>query len=128
LEQHSALASTEVRKVAPFFRVAMPKETDRKKVCKVLSELQTNVEMTYAEAQDEFLMAFPNFRKRDPVSPRKLESMLAHLCLAIEDFEVTSIDTAQRRAKASRRELRKATTKLAEVLQSLLDQLGDTKE
>jgi hypothetical protein len=106
----------------------MPKETDRKKVCKVLSELQTNVEMTYAEAQDEFLMAFPNFRKRDPVSPRKLESMLAHLCLAIEDFEVTSIDTAQRRAKASRRELRKATTKLAEVLQSLLDQLGDTKE
>jgi ParB/RepB/Spo0J family partition protein len=128
LERHSALASTEVRKVAPFFRVAMPKEADKKKVRKVLSELRTNIDMTYAEAQDEFLMAFPDFRKREPVSPRKLESLLTHLCLAVEDFDVATIETAQRRAKASRRELKKATTKLAAVLQSLIEQLGDTKE
>jgi hypothetical protein len=106
----------------------MPKEADKKKVRKVLSELQTNIDMTYAEAQDEFLMAFPDFHKREPVSPRKLESMLTQLSLAVEDFDVGTIESAQRRAKASRRELTKATTKLAAVLQSLLEQLGDTEE
>ena len=128
LERHSVLTSTEVRRVAPFFRTALPREADKKKVRKVLSELQTNKEMTYSEAQDELLKALPDFQKREPVSPRKLESLLTKVCLAVEDFDVAAIDAARRRAKASRRELQRAAAKLSTALQGLLDQLGESKE
>jgi hypothetical protein len=128
LEHHSVLTATEVRRVAPFFRAALPKEADKKKVRKVLSELQANKEMTYSEAQDELLKALPDFQKRDPVSPRKLESMLTKLCLAVEDFDVEAIGAAKRRAKATGRELQRAVTKLSAALQNLLDQLDESEE
>lgn len=126
LEHHSVVKSTEVRRVAPYFRTALPKEADKKKVRKVLSELQTNKEMTYSEAQDELLKALPDFQDREPVSPRKLESMLTRLCLAVEDFDVAAIGTAKRRGKATRRELQRAVTRLSAALQNLLDQLDES--
>lgn len=99
LEEHSVERSTDVRRVAPFFRIAMSNKADRKKVTTVLSQLQSNRKMTYVEAQDELLTAFPEFLKRDPVSPRKLHTYIRTLYVALEDFDVSSIESARKRQK-----------------------------
>ena len=80
--------------------------------------------MTYADAQEELLKGLPEFREREPVSPRQLESLLSCVSLAVEDFDVATIESATRRSKASRCEISKAANKLLAVLQNLVDQLG----
>lgn len=123
LEQHSVEKSTDVRRVAPFLRSNLAKESDRKVVMKILSELKEDKNMTYSDAQDEFLKHFPDFHKCGPVSPRKLHSMLTAMEVAIEDFDFATISSARRRAKASYAELISAIRSLAKSLQELLNNL-----
>jgi ParB/RepB/Spo0J family partition protein len=125
LEEHSVLKSTEVRRVAPFFRGPVEKATERRAVQKVLSELRNNVAMTYSDAQDELLKALPDYRRSEPVSPRKLESLLTRMTATIEDFDVAAIGAAQRRAKAPREKLQTAAAKLVASLQNLMEQLSE---
>lgn len=123
LEQHSVEKSTDVRRVAPFLRSNLAKESDRKVVMKILSELKEDRNMTYSDAQDEFLKHFPGFHKRGPVSHRKLHSLLIAMEVAIEDFDFTTIISAKRRAKASYNELISVIKSLSRSLDGLLKNL-----
>jgi ParB/RepB/Spo0J family partition protein len=123
LEHHSAEKSTDVRRVAPFFRTNLTKEADRKTVIKVLSDLHKNKDMTYSEAQDELLKCFPDFHKHDPISPRKLHSMISALEMAIENFDFAALDQARRRAKASPKELISAIKSLLSSFEEFLKNL-----
>ena len=124
LEAHSVDKSTDVRRVAPFFRDAMTKADDRKRIKGVLSQLHKHREMSYAEAQDELVKSFPEFLKRDPVSPRKLHSLLRALQIAIDDFDVSAIDKARRRAHATQSEIVSAINELTESLEAFTKQLS----
>lgn len=123
LEQHSVEKSTDVRRVAPFFRSNLAKESDRKVVIKILSELKEDKGMTYSDAQDEFLKHFPDFHKHGPVSPRKLHSMLTAMEVAIDDFDFANLSSARRKAKASYGELISAIKSLSKSLEELLKNL-----
>lgn len=127
LEKHSLDRAIEVRRVAPFFREPMRSDADRRRLKTILSQLHKSSEMTYAEAQDELVKAFPDFLRREPVSPRKLHSLLKALRLALEDFDPTSVEAAKRRAKATRRELAEAAQSLITYLEEFLEELGETK-
>jgi hypothetical protein len=127
LEKHSLDKSTEVRRVAPFFREPMKSDADRRRLKAILSQLHKTAEMTYAEAQDELVKAFPDFLRREPVSPRKLHSLLKALRLALEDFDPVSVEAAKRRAKATRRELAGAAQSLITSLEEFLAELGETQ-
>ena len=128
LEHHSAEKSTEVRRVAPFFRTNMTRETDRKKIKGVLAHLHKDIDNTYESAQDELVQAFPELMKTEPVSPRRLHSLIQGLQQAVENFDYSSFDTAKRRAKASRADLVKAVSDLIESLGEFSAQLKSTKE
>jgi ParB/RepB/Spo0J family partition protein len=128
LEHHSVEKSTEVRRVAPFFRSNLTKESDRKAVVKILSELKEQKEMTYSDAQDEFLKRFPDFHKQGPVSPRKFHSMLTAMEAAIDEFDFGAITRAKRRAKVSESELISAVRSLLESLQAILKNLENTRQ
>jgi len=127
LEKHSLVRAIEVRRVAPFFREPMKSDADRRRLKAILSQLHKTTEFTYAEAQDELVKAFPDFLRRDPVSPRKLHSLLKALRLALEDFDSASIEAAKRRAKATRRELAEAAQSLIASLDEFLEELRETK-
>jgi ParB/RepB/Spo0J family partition protein len=124
LEKHSVEKSTDVRRVAPFFRAAMPNSAAKKKVQGILNQLHSRKEMTYAEAQDEFVHAFPEFLKREPVSPRKLHSLMRSLQIALDDFDVSAVESAKRRAKATKRELSSAICDLITSLEKFNAELG----
>ena len=127
LENHAAEKSTDVRRVAPFLRGNLTKEADRKAVVKVLAELTSKKEMTYSDAQDELLKKFPDFHKRGPVSPRKLNSMLTALGIAIEDFDFAALSGAKRRSKSSSMELIATVKALAESLQTFLNNVESNR-
>jgi ParB/RepB/Spo0J family partition protein len=127
LECHSVEKATEVRRVAPFFRSNMMKESDRKSVIRILSEMKQDREMTYAEAQEEFIKTFPNFREQDSISPRKLYNMMTALTLAMEQFDCSSIFRAIRKSKASKIELSTAAESVATSIQELLKNLEDSR-
>lgn len=124
LEAHSVEKSTDVRRVAPFFREEMTRADDKKRIKVVLSQLHKQKEMTYAEAQDELLKLFPDFLKTVPVSPRKLHSLLRALQIAIDEFDVSAIEKAKRRAKATRMEIVSAIDELIESLNAFTKQLS----
>lgn len=124
LDAHSAEKSTEVRRVAPFFRTTLTKESDRKKIKTVLAQLHKKREMTYAEAQDDLTRNFPLLLKRDPVSPRKLHSFIRALQSAIDDFDMSAFSTAQKRAKAPKRELVTALDGLLSSVETFKSQLS----
>lgn len=123
LQNHAAEKSTDVRRVAPFLRGNLTKDSDRKIVVKVLTELTQNKDMTYADAQDELLKKFPDFHKRGPVSPRKLHTMITAVGIAIEDFDFAAIPCAKRRSKALPTELVAAVRSLSDILQDFLTNL-----
>jgi len=123
LERHSAEKSTDVRRVALFFRTNLPKESDRKTVIKVLSDLHKNKDMTYSEAQDELLKHFPDFHKQGPISPRKLHSMIIALEVAIENFDFVALEQARKRAKATPKELVSAIKSLQSSFEEFLKNL-----
>jgi len=102
----------------------LPSADDRKKVKAILSQLQRHHEMTYAEAQDEFEKALPDYLKHDPVSPRKLLSLIRSLQIAIEDFDPSAIESAQKRAKAERKEIATAVDELIGSLGQFSHQLS----
>jgi len=118
-------AAQDVRKVAPYFRVAPSRKSDRERVEHVLDGLRRDPEMTYEEAQRELEKALPNVTRREPPSPRRLVSAMEELQEALEIFDTESILKAQKRAKASRKEIVKATTALKVALSSLLEQLQE---
>lgn len=124
LEKHSVDKSTDVRRVAPYFRSRMSDPSDRKKIQSILSQLHSKKSMTYGEAQDEFVHAFPKLLQREPVSPRKLYSLMKILQTALDDFDLTSFDTAKKRAKAGRSELRAALKELIRSLEEFSEELG----
>ena len=124
LEAHSVEKSTDVRRVAPFFREEMTRADDKKRIKSVLSQLHKQKEMSYAEAQDELLKIFPDFLKRDPVSPRKMHSLLRALQIAIDEFDVSSIEKAKKRAKATGIEIISAIEELIESLKAFAKQLS----
>jgi hypothetical protein len=119
LEQHSVDKSTDVRRVAPFLRVNLNKESDRKVVMRILAELHRRADMTYSDAQDELLKHFPNFHKGRPISDRKLQNMLTALEIAIDDFDFGGLSQRKRQSNASINELITAVQSLMESLQSL---------
>ncbi len=128
LESQAAHKSTDVRCVAPFFRTNFTKEADRKFVKRVLCDLCTRREMTYADAQLELLNHFPSFHNSGPVSPRRLHSLMTALELAVQDFDTDAIGTAKRRGKASTDELVKEIRSLIATLQELLSHLEDVQK
>lgn len=125
LEKHSVEKSTDVRRVAPFFRHRMPDQADRRKVQSILSELHSKKDMTYAEAQDELVRVFPKLLHREPASPRKLHSLVRSLQTALDDFDATAFETAKRRAKATRRELLVAIKELVISLEEFSEELRE---
>jgi hypothetical protein len=127
MEKHSLERAIEVRRVAPFFREPMKSDADRRRMKSILAQLHKTAEMTYAEAQDELVKAFPDFLRREPVSPRRLHSLLKALRLALEDFDPASVEAAKRRAKATRREIVEAAKSLIATLEEFLEELGGTK-
>jgi hypothetical protein len=118
--------ATEVRKVAPYFREALNKTSDRKTVQRILDRLQKDPEMTYGEAQEELSRAFPDILKPEPPTPRRLLSALTNLETIIEQFDVSAIEKAQHRAKAKRRDLLSTIQSLVASLEKLLDQLKES--
>src|ERR1035441_1587435 len=127
LQKHSVERSTDVRRVAPFFRAAMTRPSDRNKVKSVLRQLQSRKEMTYVEAQEELVTAFPEFLKRDPISPRKLHTLMRALQTSLDDFDVAYISVAKKRAKADEHELKTAVTELMSALQKFNIEIEGTR-
>lgn len=114
---------TDVRVVAPFLRSRMDRASDRTKVKKIFADLHKNVEMTYAEAREEFEREFPDVLKRDPPTPRHLLTLLNALTLDIEEFDVSAINKAQRRAKAKHKDLLAAAQSLRDAVQGFIGEL-----
>lgn len=119
--------TTEVRKVAPYFRVALSRAADKKTVTRILDRLCKDTQMTYAEAQEELGRAFPDVLKGEPPTPRRLLGAITALEVSVDQFDASSIDKAQHRAKVGRRELVVAIQSLMDALQRLFDQLGGRK-
>ncbi len=116
--------ATEVRKVAPFFRVGVSKGSERKALCHVLDRLRTDVEMTYGEAADELSRRLPTVSKRDPPTPRRLLNILTNTELEVESFDVSTLKQAKNRRAIRTRSLVDAASTLQSSLQTLVDQLS----
>ena len=112
----SLVRSTDVRKVATYFRAEFKKPADKAKVKSVLSELAKKQDMTYEDAQNELERHFPGLLQRDPPSPRKIVSLLVNLQAELERFDSDSIVEATRRAKAKPIELLEAAESLSETI------------
>jgi ParB/RepB/Spo0J family partition protein len=123
LQYHSAGISTDVRKVAKVFATPMAREADRKKVKSILSNLHKRREMTYSEAQEEFLRFFPQVLRPEPLTPRKLVSLYQYVETSTQDFLVQDIETAKRRSKATPLEVVSAANALKKALQALIARL-----
>lgn len=104
LEKHSVNRATEVREVARITRTNFTKATDRKRVIKILNDLQKNTEMTYAEAKEEFIRKFPNFQE-SPITPRKLLNDLKKLSYALQNFDIETLKEYKGRSKINEKEL-----------------------
>ncbi len=115
--------STEVRKVAPFFRVAVHRGTERRALCRVLDHLRSDVEMTYSEAADELSRNLPAVAKRDPPTPRKLLTILTNTELEVESFDVSTLKEAKGRKTVRPQALADAASTLQSSLQAMVDQL-----
>jgi hypothetical protein len=120
---HSLTRSTDVRKVAPYFRAEFKRADERKKVKTVLNALVTHPEMTYEDAQNELEKGFPEMLQRDPPSPRKVVSLLLNLETELERFDVESFVTATRRAKAKPLELLEAAETLLEGIADFIKRI-----
>lgn len=128
LEEHTVLKSTDVRRVAPFFRDPLGNTNDRRKLKQILARLHKTADMTYSEAQDELHKAFPQALKRDPVSPRKLQSNIRTLQTSLEDFDISCLDSSSAKKKAVRREVFDAVKSLIASLQAFRELIaGETK-
>jgi hypothetical protein len=119
--------STEVRKIAPYLRVVLTKPAEKRKVHRILDHLRKNQDMTYEEAQAEFEQQFPELLRRDPPTPRRLLGAMAALRTDLDEFDVSLIGKAQRRARASSLELIEAASSLQRSLRDLLTELGGQK-
>ncbi|MEX0978827.1 MAG: ParB/RepB/Spo0J family partition protein [Pirellulales bacterium] len=123
----SLTRSTDVRKVAPYFRTEFKKSGDQKKVSRVLGDLVKRQSMTYEDAQSELEKQFPDLLQRDPPSPRKVVSLLVNLEAELERFDVESLVSATHRAKAKPRELLDAAESLANVIEQFIDRIKEAK-
>jgi ParB family transcriptional regulator, chromosome partitioning protein len=128
LKHHSVGKATDVRKVTKVFATSMEKKKDRKKITGLLSRLRRDKEMTYGEAEEEFVAAFPTVIQRKPLSPRKLVSLLDWVGIALSEFDFDSVRTATRRAKATPLEIRTAAGNLNLSLTTFLDELPQGKD
>ncbi len=124
---HSLTRSTDVRKVAPYFRAELKKPVEQKKVKTVLNSLVTRQDMSYEDAQNELQKQFPDLLQRDPPSPRKVVSMLVNLQAELERFDMESILEATRRAKARPAELLEAAETLAEGIADFINRVKKAK-
>jgi hypothetical protein len=115
--------ATDVRKVAPYFRVEMTKPIERRRVQRVLEKLRSHTEMTYEDARQELEQDFPDLLTRDPPSPKKLLNLIVSLQAEVERFDVAAISKAQRRARANPNELLEAVGSLQEYLEGLAKEL-----
>jgi hypothetical protein len=118
----------EVREIAPFFRVSMPRQSDRKRLLAVLTELRKSPEMSYQEAFQDLSRAFPEVVKGEAPSPRRLVTMCNELENAVTLFDPTLVERARRRAKATRQELREGLASLQRALSELHEALGEDVE
>jgi len=116
----SLVRSTDVRKVAPYFRAEFKTSAQKKKVKSILDKLIKKQEMTYEDAQNELEHQFPGFLQRDPPSPRKVVSLLVNLQTELERFDVESIVEATRRASARPVELLGAAESLAATIEQFI--------
>lgn len=126
LEAHSVDKSTEVRKVAPFFRINHSSAADRKKVVTVLKKLHQKREMTYAEAQDEFVARFPDVLKTPPPSPRRLLTLVESLERHLQSFDFEEFEKAKRRGKATPKQVLSGAKSLQATLAGFIDDLLET--
>lgn len=124
LKHHSVGKATDVRKVTKVFASPMEKERDRKRVTGLLSRLRSDKEMTYGEAEEEFVAAFPHVLQRKPISPRRLVNLLEFVVMALTEFDFDSVQTAKGRAKASPRQIRTAAQNLAVSLNDFVGELA----
>jgi ParB family chromosome partitioning protein len=122
---HSLTRSTDVRKVAPYFRAEFKKAEEKKKIKAVLNALVTRQDMTYEDAQHELQRHFPNMMQRDPPSPRKVVSLLVNLQAELERFDVDSLPKATKRAKAKPSELVDAAESLAEAIADFIKRISE---
>jgi ParB family transcriptional regulator, chromosome partitioning protein len=122
---NSLTRSTDVRKVAPYFRAELKKAQDKKKVKAVLNALVTQSEMTYDDAQHELQKQFPDMMQRDPPSPRKLVSLLVNLAAELERFDLDSLLKATKRAKAKPSELLEAAQSLREGISDFVNRIRE---
>jgi len=125
---HSLTRSTDVRKVAPYFRAEFKSPADKKKVKSVLGHLVSRPEMSYDDAQNELQKEFPDLLQRDPPSPRKMVSLLVSLETELERFDVSSIVEATRRAKADPEELLDAAQSLFGSISEFIKRIQEATE
>ena len=84
--------------------------------------------MTYEEAEEEFRRELPKLQERDPPTPRRLLGFLVDLERKLQEFDVSAIGRAKRRARATPQELTDATKSLQSALGEFLSQLeGETQ-
>jgi ParB/RepB/Spo0J family partition protein len=121
----SLIRSTDVRKVAPYFRAEFKKGPEQRKVKSVLADLVKRQDMSYEEAQAELEKEFPDLLQRDPPSPRKVVSLLVNLEAELERFDVESIVEATRRAKAKPAELLEAAESLHEAIEQFIERINE---
>jgi hypothetical protein len=117
--------TTEVRKVAPYFREALSRSSDKKKILRIMDRLCKDTDMTYSEAQEELRHAFPDIQKQEPPTPRRLLGAIGNLETQIDQFDIASLEKAQRRAKVKCGDLVEAARSLMDALGRLLDQLKE---
>ncbi|MGA2269572.1 MAG: ParB N-terminal domain-containing protein [Bryobacteraceae bacterium] len=122
---HSALErSTEVRKVAPFFKHVFKKSSEKKLLWRTLDHLRKQPEMTYSEAEDELTRSFPHIPQRGASSPKKLLTQIRRLDSELGQFDVSQLAHAGQRGTARAGELRSAAESLRSSLGEFLGQLS----
>lgn len=123
LKHHSVSQAREVRHVKVVFSSSMTKGSDRTKVKRILRDLHTQKDMTYAEAHEQFTEKFPGAVLRNPPSPARLLGVFRKLTIALDDFDPESIKTAKRRARAKPQDLKDEAIALAEALESFVEEI-----
>lgn len=113
------LVAQEVRLVAPYFRAELDRKSDRTKVLSILDKLRTDIEYDYEDAEAVLHKALPHVLAKDPPTPRRLLGLVQSLEAAVESFNVETIATAQRRAKAPIDELLSSISSLSVSLADL---------
>lgn len=123
--EHGLGHAQEVRQVAPYFRAKLSRPSERKAVLAVLKKMQASAKLSYEDARVALEKALPGVTQRDPLSPRRLISLMESLCARIEEFDSSSIARARGRSRASAEDIEQAIDVLVESLTDLRSVMDD---